>query len=209
MNHVEEQVLDLVARLHPGVFAVLDDYRDRHRGYLDETLRTFDREVQFYVANLEYVRRLQAAGLPFCYPRVSDRSKEVGARDTFDLTLSGKLEDDLLRIRAILDQATPRSIVIMNESFTSTTLSDALLISRDVLEQIVRLDLLCVCVTFIEELASLGNAAVSMVSTVVPENPAERTYRIVRRRADGLAYAAAIAGKHGLTYERLKERLAR
>ena len=108
----------------------------------------------------------------------------------------------------MLDQATGGSVVVMNESFASTTLRDALLVGERVLDRMTRLDLLGVYVTFVDELASLNEACVSMVATVVPDNPAERTFKLVRKPADGLAYAAAIAGKYGLTYRQLKERLA-
>jgi DNA mismatch repair protein MutS len=289
MDHVEAGILDGVIQLYPETFSALNDYCDHHHDYLDRTVAGFDREVQFYVACLEFVRYFGATGLTFCYPQVSGQSKEILGRQVFDVALAsklasekspvvcndfylkdperifvvsgpnqggkttfartfgqmhylasigclvpgsearlflfdrmfthfergenlkdlrGKLEDDLIRIHEVLDQATAASIIVLNEIFTSTTLQDAVFLGTRVLERIIQLGLLCVCVTFVDELASLGPATVSMVCAVLPENPAIRTYKIARRPADGLAYAVAIAEKYGLTYEALRERVA-
>jgi len=290
MNHVEAQILDLVAKLYPDIFLHLDAYCAKNGAYLDETVAIFDREIQFYLAYLEYVARFKRAGLQFCYPHISTTGKDVYVYDGFDValatklvtstssssvvcndfylngeerivvvtgpnqggkttfarafgqlhylasigcpvpgreahlylfdrlfthfekeedikSLSGKLQDELVRIHYILTHATSNSIIILNELFTSTTIHDALFLSEKIMEQLLQLDLLCVWVTFIDELASFSEQTVSMVSTVVPENPALRTYKIVRKPADGLAYAKAIAEKYRLTYDRVKERL--
>ncbi len=122
-------------------------------------------------------------------------------------TLRGKLHDDLYRLHRTLAEATSDSIIILNEVFNSTTLKDAIFLSARILTRIIALDALCVCVTFIDELAALSDTSVSMGSTVNPDNVVERTFKIVRRPPDGLAYALSVAEKYGLTYARLRERL--
>jgi len=288
MNHVDAQILDLVARLYPDEFAMLDAFCATHASFVEDTVATFDREIQFYTAVSEFLERLTAAHLPICYPDISEQDKTVDAHDVYDIALadklvnarkpvvlndvvlgederivvvtgpnqggkttfartfgqlhhlaalgcptpgtkvrlglfdrifthfertenlrrlSGKLEDELIRIHQILLDATDRSVVVMNESFGSTSLRDSRQLGAAVIEQLIDFDLRAVYVTFVDELTLLGPTVVSMVSTVTKEDPSVRTYKVLRQPADGAAYAFCLAEQHGLTARQLKERV--
>jgi DNA mismatch repair protein MutS len=287
LSHVG--ILDRIARLNPDAFAALDAFCDRHRDFVDPTIETFEREVQFYLAYLELLDGVRKAGLPFCYPQLSEGGAGLRLRELFDLALAdkiagrggqvvrndvelegaervivvtgpnqggkttfaravgqvhylaglgcpvpgtearvglvdglyshfgreeqlsdlrGRLEDDLLRMHAILERATSRSVIILNEVFTSTTLHDATHLSAEVLRRLEGRDLVCVWVTFVDEIADMGDKTVSLVAGVLPDDPSVRTFKLTRRPPDGRAYASALATKYGVSYERLRERLS-
>ena len=289
MNHVTARILEYVSKLYPEIFNKLDTYFQNYFGFVDETILIFDRQIQFFVSYLEFIKNIKSKDLGFCYPKVSTKEKNIHVQQTFDIALAnkrlfdsspvicndfylegkeriivvsgpnqggkttfarmfgqlhylaslgcpvpgkdaklflydrifthfekeedirnlrGKLQDDLVRIHTVLEQATSDSIIIMNEIFTSTTLKDAIFLSQEIMKKIIKLDALCVCVSFIEELSKLSEQTISMVSTVVPENPAQRTFKIIRMPANGVTYAISIAEQHHLTYEKIKERIA-
>ena len=123
-----------------------------------------------------------------------------------DITnLRGKLEDELVRLHQSCQAMT--SVIVLNEIFNSTSLDDQIFLSAKVLEQILAVDAIGVCVTFIDGLSTLSEKTVSMVSTVDPKDPARRTFEIIRKPADGLAYALSLARKRGVTYEQLRTRV--
>jgi DNA mismatch repair protein MutS len=288
LNHVDTEILNRVALLNPEPFEDLERFSERWPSIVAPLLGQFDREVQFYLAWLDFVGRFREAGLPVCYPSLTTDRTDLACQETYDLALAtqtlreggaivrndfalrgaervlvvtgpnqggkttfartfgqlhylarlgcpvagrearlfvcdrlfthfereedvaslhGKLEDDLVRVRTILDHATPDSVVIMNEIFSSTTVDDALYLAREIIGRILELDLLCVCVTFLDELATLSEKTVSLVAAVDLNAPGSRTYKIERRPANGLAYALALAERHRLTYRLLKERV--
>jgi DNA mismatch repair protein MutS len=91
MNHIEAKVLEFVARLNLELFSRLRDYSVRNASFQDPAVVSYDREIHFYVGYLNHISRFKQAGLQFCYPQMSDTSKEVHATEAFDLALAQKL----------------------------------------------------------------------------------------------------------------------
>jgi hypothetical protein len=91
MDHVEAQILEGVAQLHRQLFERLASFGARRRDFADETVLRFDREIQFYLAYCEVMRRLRECGLEFSLPVLAMGSKKVRACDTFDFALALKL----------------------------------------------------------------------------------------------------------------------
>ncbi len=69
MNHIEAKILELVAQLFPEIFSDLDSYVVKYSQFRNPTLETFDREIQFYIAWLEYIALFKQKGFKFCYPQ--------------------------------------------------------------------------------------------------------------------------------------------
>ena len=165
---------------------------------------TFARTIGqlYHLASIGWLVPAQTAHVPLCDAVFSHFEREEDLE-----TLSGKLEEDLQRVRFILENATDRSVVVMNESLTATALQDAVRLGATVIRRLIELGVHAVYVTFIDELAALAPQVVSMVGAVPPDDPAGRTYKVVRAPANGLAYAEALARKYGLAYGSLRARL--
>lgn len=123
------------------------------------------------------------------------------------LTQSGRLREELLRVRPILRQATTHTLILLNELFSTTTTQDALLLGNRVLSHLAALGSPCLYVTHLPELANEAAGIVSLVAAVEPDDTSRRTFRILRRSADGLAYAQVLAAAHGLGYQQVRQRI--
>lgn len=123
--------------------------------------------------------------------------------------LRGHLHDDLTRAHTLLEHLTERSLVLLNEVYSSTSPDDALSLGQDLLTRLEESGARSVCVTFLDELSHHSPTTVSIVAGVDAHDRTRRTYRLERRAADGLAYTRALAQLHHLTAQDLHRRLAR
>ena len=125
----------------------------------------------------------------------------------------GRLESECARMSHILSQLQGDDMLLMDESFSSTSLLEGGYIAGEVLSAIAVIGCGGVYVTHIHELtqqvdrfnATPGRTGCIDNLVAQMENVSEgtRSYRVVRATPDGLSYARDIARKYGLSCEEI------
>lgn len=207
--------LALAARLRPGETLVRNDFQlsdpervlvvtGPNQGGKTTFARMFGQLLYFGALGCPVPAHAAGLPLPDAIFTHFEHAEDPGDPD-------GRLLGELTRMREVLDRASPESVIVMNESFSSTSTSDAVRIGADILARIVDSGALALWVTFFDELAHSSPAAVSMVAATESDEPGDtrRTFRIERAPADGQAYALELAERYGLTYDDITARICR
>lgn len=136
----------------------------------------------------------------------------------------GRFGEESQRIRRIISQATPDSLILLNESLFSTNPGESLYLAQDIVRILRLMGVRAVFTTHLHELAASvdqlnadtdgDSRIVSMVASpaeagdaAVPVDDGRYSYRIVFGPPLGRSYADRIARQHGISYQQLLDLL--
>lgn len=138
----------------------------------------------------------------------------TGADDTID---KGRLGEECARLGEIFDAVTPESLVLLDESLSSTGSFEASYIAAEVLAGLSRVGCRCLFSTHLHELAfeipkineKMKKEGGAPIDTLVAgiEKEGRRSFKILRAVPDGKSYARDIAEKYGLTYDSILDKI--
>lgn len=139
----------------------------------------------------------------------------TGADDTID---KGRLGEECARLGEIFDCVSKNSLVLLDESLSSTGSYEASYIASEVLGGFAHIGCRCIFSTHLHELAAeideinrraLAEGGVAIDTLVAGiEGEGRRSFLITRTKPDGKSYARDIAKSYGLTYENILKRLS-
>lgn len=133
-----------------------------------------------------------------------------------DTIEKGRLGEECARLNAIFDTVDRYSLVLLDESFSSTGSYEASYIASEVLTGFSIVGCRCLFSTHLHELSAqldeinakcAEKGGVAIDTLVAGINGAERSFEITRAKPDGKSYARDIADKFGLSYEKIMERV--
>ena len=137
---------------------------------------------------------------------------------------SGRLGEEARRLSAIFSRATRHSLILLNESLSSTSPNESLYLARDIVRGLRALGTRAIFATHLHGLAeeadqinagTPGDSRVaSLVSETIPmvegdDAAGRRTFRIVRGPPMGMSYARDIARKYGISFDQLRDKINR
>lgn len=137
----------------------------------------------------------------------------TGADDTID---KGRLGEECARLGEIFDTVTSQSIVLLDESFSSTGSYEGSYIAAEVLAGMSMVRCRCLFSTHLHELAaeierineqSSKNGGARIDTLVAGIEKGKRSFKISRSKPDGKSYAHDIAERYGLTYENIIKKI--
>ena len=125
---------------------------------------------------------------------------------TIDL---GRLGEECVRFKQIYSECTPKSLMLLNETFSTTSFEEGYYIARDSVKALARKQVRTIYNTHMHKLASdadelnaeTGSSAVS--SLIVKSEGGNRSFKVEIAQPEGMSYASDIARKYGVTYEML------
>ncbi len=138
----------------------------------------------------------------------------TGADDTID---KGRLGEECARLNEIFDHVTRHSLVLLDESLSSTGSFEGSVIASEVLAGLACVGCRTIFSTHLHELSSEIDAINERtkkqggvpIDTLVAgiEGEGKRSFKILRTKPDGKSYARDIAEKYGLTYDKILQKL--
>lgn len=129
--------------------------------------------------------------------------------DTVDL---GRLGEESKRLAEIFDMATERSIMLLNESLATTSVTEGLFIAKDVVSAMRYLGARAIFNTHMHDLARSCDEINDSVdgksraaSLVTGVHDGERSFKVSLLPPQGVSYAKDIALKYGVSFKQMKE----
>lgn len=120
---------------------------------------------------------------------------------TMDL---GRLGEECVRFKTAYSDATSLSLLLLNESFSTTSFEEGYYIAADAVRALLKKGVRTIFNTHMHKLAEeITNKGVS--SIVMMSQDGVRSFKVVKTAPEGLSYARDIAEKYGVTYEMLTE----
>jgi len=120
---------------------------------------------------------------------------------TFDL---GRLGEECVRFKSIFDDSTSQSLILLNETFSTTSFEEGYYIAKDSVKALISKKVRTIFNTHMHKLAQDTEDLGPGVSSVVMQSvEGARSFKAVRMPPEGMSYAHDIAAKYGVTYEML------